>query len=550
MTPPLYPGVDVEEHQSGIQPIAGVPTSVTAFIGSTLRGVVDAPVAVQSFETFERIFGGLSQSSPLSYAVKQFFDNRGTHAVIIRVVNEATRATGAAGMLALEAANPGAWGSKLRVRLEHKKPRPRSEKQRLFHLTVVDSGTGLVERFEDLSLRPDHVRFVTKVLTKDSQLVRVRDTLPMVLPPETTFDGGPARAIADPFGRLLASSHAFNSDGADGGVIGDAHVISDASLAADKRGLWALDDVPLFNLLCIPPYGFAHVGEANDADDVGGASSAGGRDHAGNGSGAIDVGPAARTAAAAYCEKRRAIFLADPPTGWTTSSAASDAMRGASSAWTLGPNTALYFPRLRIPDPLRAGAVADCAPCGAVAGVIARTDAERGVWKAPSGSDATLRGVTDLTIALTDRQNTLLTALGVNCLRTFPATGAVVWGARTLGGADALAPEWKYLPVRRLALFIEESVVRGTEWAVFEPNDESLWARLRLGVGDFLQGLFRQGAFQGRSPREAYFVKCDHETTTQHDVDVGIVNIVVGFAPLKPAEFVIINVRQTAAQVA
>ena len=150
---------------------------------------------------------------------------------------------------------------------------------------------------------------------------------------------------------------------------------------------------------------------------------------------------------------------------------------------------------------------------------------------------------------LTDPENGELNPLGINCLRTFPATGTVVWGARTLQGADRLASEWKYIPVRRTALYIEESLFRGTQWVVFEPNDEPLWAQIRLNVGAFMQNLFRQGAFQGQTPRDAYFVKCDKETTTQNDINLGIVNIVVGFAPLKPAEFVVIKLQQIAGQI-
>jgi hypothetical protein len=179
---------------------------------------------------------------------------------------------------------------------------------------------------------------------------------------------------------------------------------------------------------------------------------------------------------------------------------------------------------------------------------MARTDAQRGVWKAPAGLDATLNGVPELELALTDGDIGRLNPLGVNCLRAVPAAGRVVWGARTMQGADRLASEWKYIPVRRTALFIEESLFRGTQWVVFEPNDEPLWAQIRLNVGSFLNTLFRQGAFQGATPRDAYFVKCDKETTTQADIDVGVVNIHVGFAPLKPAEFVVIRLQQMAGQ--
>ena len=187
----------------------------------------------------------------------------------------------------------------------------------------------------------------------------------------------------------------------------------------------------------------------------------------------------------------------------------------------------------------------------AVAGIFARTDGERGVWKAPAGTDAGLSGVAELSVKMTDAENGRLNPLAVNCIRSFPVYGTLVWGSRTLRGADALADDdYKYVPVRRLTLFLEESLFRATQWVVFEPNDEPLWAQIRLNVGAFLNSLFRQGAFQGRSPREAYFVKCDSETTTQDDINHGIVNIVVGFAPLKPAEFVIIKIQQMAGQVA
>jgi hypothetical protein len=194
--------------------------------------------------------------------------------------------------------------------------------------------------------------------------------------------------------------------------------------------------------------------------------------------------------------------------------------------------------------------LATFAPAGAVAGVIARTDAQRGVWKAPAGIEATLIGVNELAVSLTDMEQGLLNPQGINCLRALPGAGRVVWGARTMRGSDRLADQWKYLPVRRTALFIEESLYRGTQWVVFEPNDEPLWSQIRLNVGSFMHNLFRQGAFQGTTPREAYLVKCDAETTTQNDINLGVVNILVGFAPLKPAEFVIIRIQQLAGQVA
>jgi phage tail sheath protein FI len=183
-----------------------------------------------------------------------------------------------------------------------------------------------------------------------------------------------------------------------------------------------------------------------------------------------------------------------------------------------------------------------------VAGLYARIDGTRGVWKAPAGTEATLTGVQGLVYKMSDPENGVLNPIGLNCFRTFPVYGNILWGARTLVGADADANQWKYVPVRRIALYIEESLYRGTQWVVFEPNDEPLWAAIRLNVGSFMSDLFRKGAFQGLTPKDAYLVKCDSETTTQSDIDNGIVNILVGFAPLKPAEFVIIQIQQLAGQ--
>jgi phage tail sheath protein FI len=284
---------------------------------------------------------------------------------------------------------------------------------------------------------------------------------------------------------------------------------------AGKTGVYALEKVDLFNLLVIP-----------DATE-------------GNGL------PGVLTEAIAYCGRRRAFMIIDAPSNvkdlpgaLTWASTGSGQLRSR--------NSALYFPRLKSPDPLKGGVVETFPAAGAIAGLYARTDAERGVWKAPAGTTATIPLASGLTYPLTDEENGKLNPLGINCLRTFPIHGTVAWGARTGKGADTAADEYKYVPVRRLALFLEESLYRGTQWAVFEPNDEPLWAQIRLNLGAFMHTLYAQGAFQGRTPRDAYFVKCDKETTTQNDIDLGRVNIVVGFAPLKPAEFVIIQIQQIA----
>ncbi|MGN6105679.1 MAG: phage tail sheath family protein, partial [Kofleriaceae bacterium] len=252
---------------------------------------------------------------------------------------------------------------------------------------------------------------------------------------------------------------------------------------------------------------------------------------------------AATSAAVAYCEARRAFLLVDIPATINTPQAVQDWV-DANAATIRSKNTAIYFPRLHVPDPTAELRLRSIGASGTVAGIYARTDTDRGVWKAPAGVDAVLRGVGALDYQLTDLENGVLNPLGIDCLRSFPVYGQVAWGARTGVGADAMASEWKYVPVRRLALMIEESLFRGTKWVVFEPNDEPLWAKIRQNVGAFMMGLFRQGAFQGSTPDKAFFVKCDGETTTAVDRNLGIVNIEVGFAPLKPAEFVVLKIQQ------
>jgi len=300
-------------------------------------------------------------------------------------------------------------------------------------------------------------------------------------------------------------------------------------------GIYALEKVDLFNLLCIPDATRAQPGnpakiyvDPTDPTNV------------------LEPNPVFADAMT-YCQKRRAFLLIDPPPEVNDVQSAADWK--FSGLTVHAKNGAAFFPRLRLADPLNDYQLRTFAPSGVVAGLFARIDANRGVWKAPAGTEATLTGVQGLAYKLTDAENGALNPLGLNCFRNFPIYGNIAWGARTLIGSDAEGSEWKYIPVRRTALYLEESLFRGTKWVVFEPNDEPLWAQIRLNVGAFMHGLFRQGAFQGKTPREAYLVKCDKETTTQADINLGIVNILVGFAPLKPAEFVIIKIQQLAGQI-
>jgi hypothetical protein len=610
-----YPGVYVEEIPSGVRTITGVATSITAFIGRARRGATNAPITINSFGDFEREFGGLGEKYPMSYAVKDFYLNGGSQAIIVRLYNQddmkkaeaAAQATAdavdiaaadpaaaaasarakantftndpekkAADIVAkaaeaaaadsgatvasvndaadaavsnavsqasprtkallkigksgeseigLEAVSGGTWGNKLRARVEGKVPKEVTDRYGLaegemFNLLIHDSSTGVTESFMNVSVKPS-VRQVDKVLANDSNLVRVVGSLPTNAP-KPNDDGLSAEELAfQPFEddkdnkRSAKVSEAVESKNDKNLGNGDY-----TGSQADKTGIFALEDADLFNLLCIPP----DTREGNTSETV-------------------------YQSAMTYCAKRRAMLIVDPPAEWRTAAKARDGLDGLNLKGPESRNAAIFFPRVLQSDPNREGQIDTFVPCGIIAGVMARTDATRGVWKAPAGIDAAMNGVQGLSVNLSDPENGMLNPLGINCLRSFPVFGRVVWGARTLRGADQLADEYKYIPVRRTALYIEESLFRGLKWVVFEPNDEPLWAQIRLNAGAFMHNLFRQGALQGTTPKDAYFVKCDKETTTLNDVNLGIVNVVVGFAPLKPAEFVIIKIQQMAGQI-
>jgi Bacteriophage tail sheath protein len=529
---PTYPGVYVEEVPSGVRTITGVATSITAFLGKAVRGPTDDPVTITSFGDYERIFGGLQRDYPLSYAVRDFFANGGGQAILVRlykpVASKAGKATYAVPNLALEAASEGAWGMQVRVRVE--KPSITDENVKavaqrlgvdpadLFNLIVRDGSTGATETIINLTTK-ESARRADRVLKLESNLVRAASTLAL---PSATGPGASTGALtdADVWTNNSKSTPATTSPGT-------AEAVDSAALDANayngsqsnKTGLYQLEKSDLFNLLCILPD--ARGGEVPDT---------------------------AYQEALGYCAKRRAMLIVDPKSTWLTPANAQSGVPTMGLIGDAARNAAVYFPRVKQADPMLDGQIDTFVPCGLIAGVMARTDAQRGVWKAPAGIDAALLGIAGLQVGLTDAENGLLNPLGINCLRAFPVYGPVVWGARTMRGADVAADEYKYVSVRRVALYIEESLFRGTKWVVFEPNDEPLWAQIRLNVGTFMNDLFRQGAFQGKTPREAYFVKCDGETTTQSDINRGVVNILVGFAPLKPAEFVILKLQQMAGQ--
>lgn len=496
-----YPGVYVEEIPSGMKTINGVSTSITAFIGRAKKGKVNNPIAIFNYKDYERIFGGLWKLSSMSFAVRDFFLNGGQEAVIVRVHKEAKfvkieiDAESGGSKLKLKAFNPGTWAENMEIIIDYDTMRKEngSVDDTLFNITL-SSEDGISEKYFNVTINTEKSKSIDKVLAQNSDLITV-ETLSNMRPNKGTY-------------------YLPKSTGNDGQTITDNELYG-ANMQTEKKGIYALDNTDIFNLLCIPPY----------------------RD------GNKDVTLELIEKASAYCKDRRAILLVDPNSSWKSiNDVVNDVSNPNKYLKLVGINAALYFPLLLQANPLMNNEIEEFAPCGSIAGIIARTDRERGIWKSPAGTDATILGAHGLRVSLTDEENGYLDPLGVNCLREFPIYGKVVWGARTLAGADIMASEWKYLPVRRTALFIEESLFRGLNWVVFEPNGEPLWGKIRLQVGAFMHILYRQGAFQGIK-KDAYFVKCDSETTTQNDINLGIVNIVVGFAPLKPAEFIILKIQ-------
>jgi uncharacterized protein len=520
-----YPGVYVEEVPSGVRTIAGVSTSDTAFVDFFARGPVGRAVRVTSMDDFERRFGGLHRDSPGSYAVAQFYANGGSVAWIVRVARDAVAAeivlesgSPPGDSLTIEARDPGTWGTGLQVGVDY---RTLADDQ--FNLVVREvrpvGGKPTVaasEIFRNLTMKQTKPRYAPAVVNAESQLVHVTDD-GIGERPQLTYDGITTQeVVGDP--RDEKNAFLRLGDRADGTTVSDGGV-PDADDLIDGLAPLELIAPHIFNLLCLPAA--AELADPTGMDDV------------------LDK-------AATFCESNRAFLIVDMPETVDTTDELDDWISDHGDKLRRT-NAAAYFPRIEIRDPLNEGRLKNVGASGTLAGIYSRNDGTRGVWKSPAGTEAQLRGA-QLAVELTDLQQGAYNPLGVNVLRNFPIFGNIVWGARTLVGADQQASEWKYVAVRRTALYIEESLFQGLKWVVFEPNDEPLWAQIRLNVGSFMNNLFRQGAFQGDTPAKAYFVRCDGDTTTQNDIDRGIVNILVGFAPLKPAEFVVIKLQQIAGQ--
>jgi phage tail sheath protein FI len=532
MTELLHPGVYVLEVPSAVRPIEGVSTSTAAFVGAAEKGPVPGtilptgrmaqPVLVTSLTDYSRQFGGFLRDSFLTYAARAFFENGGRRLYVVRVVGRSLTSPSlparpavspASAALAISAANPGVWGNRLSVRID-----PSSDGDaRNFKLSVLEGGT-LVEAFDAL-----------------------------------TFEGSPnlAAAAANPadYGRTAVNSRsefiAITADftarpgnttiqlanGSDGPPVLPSEFIGAA--AADSTvtgtGLHALDKVTDVNLIALPGQGdpatvnagmaYCKTRPLQDCFFLGD-------------SGSVSSVDAARTEGTAPTVRT----IADARTFATTGVGGTPLDRAS------GDYGAIYFPWVLAADPLGRGRNPKILlpPSPFLAGLYARIDNSRGVFKAPAGTEAGVSGAVGVAVNVSDTEQDQLNPVGVNVIRTVPGSGFVVWGTRTIGSDAA----WRYIPVRRMAIFLRVSIYNGIQWAVFEPNDEPLWASLRLNIRAFMLTQFRAGAFQGSRPDDAFFVKCDSSTTTQQDIDNGVVNILVGFAPLKPAEFVVLKLSQ------
>jgi phage tail sheath protein FI len=563
------PGVYIEELPSGVHPIVGVSTATAAFVDVFEKGPVGVPVKISGPGDFERTFGGVSSGSEASYGITQFFNNGGSQAWVVRVLPTGASDTAAVAASAKQEKNgakvttdftpptpegftvtaisEGVWGDSLCFGIQLLPPGGASATRFDFVVGEVVSLTGsskvrvaVREVFRSLSVDPTDSRYCPTVVS-GSQLVTVTVDTGATIPAETFFrnkddstgnpDGSnmtvtppsPAPTPPGDIARQTSIAHFHRLDNGNDGKAADTKTaLADMLLGdpAKETGIYALTTIApdIFNILCIPAM-------ANITDDTARQSL---------------LAPAEQ-----LCADNRAMLLIDPPASMDLATTASDVASAMSTfVATLDPteSAATYFPRLVMADPV-SGGTNNVGPSGTVAGIWSRTDTQRGVWKAPAGTEATLMGARPV-VTMTDDTSDAFNPIGINVLRTLPVFNNVVWGARTMQGADLMASQWKYVPVRRTALYIEESLRQGLQWVVFEPNDEPLWAQIRLNVGSFMQNLFRLGAFAGTTPQEAYLVKCDSDTTTPFDVSTGVVNIRVGFQPLLPCEFVVIQIQQ------
>ncbi|MFE9092880.1 phage tail sheath family protein [Streptomyces sp. NPDC007264] len=516
----LSPGVYVEEVASGSRPIEGVGTSVAAFVGLAPTGPLNEPTLVTNWTQYVAAFGAFTDGYYLAHSVYGFFNNGGTAAYVVRVGGSPAGAsgdtaapgavTGASAPAALPAGEPRQLGTftvtataagqsgPLSVEVADAEGEGPAERFKL----IVKDGDKAVETFDVTAKKGGRGYVVTQVKER-SKLI-------------TVAEAAPAAQLARPENQTLtlaAPSSAPAAPGAEGGAAaqpGPAQYLGDSS---DRTGFGGLEAVDEVSMVAVPDLMAAYQRGAIDLEAV----------------------KAVQLGLIAHCELMGdRVAIIDPPPGlnarqirvWRQETAGYDSKYAA-----------LYYPWIKSFDPAT-GQARLVPPSGHVAGVWARNDSERGVHKAPANE--VVRGAVDLEIQITRGEQDLLNPIGVNCIRAFPGRGIRVWGARTLSSD----PAWRYLNVRRYFNYLEESILIGTQWVVFEPNDHALWARIRRNVSAFLVNEWRSGALFGARPEEAFYVKCDEETNPQESVDVGRVVCEIGIAPVKPAEFVIFRLAQ------
>jgi phage tail sheath protein FI len=502
----LTPGVYVEELDTGNKPIEGVSTSTVGFLGVAERGPT-ATTFVSSFTDFVRAFGtyyaAAGQTFYLAHAVEGFFSNGGLRCFVQAVrPADAVTATQAADKMNFTAVSGGIWGNQIAVKVE--KASANLIRIAVMYWSEVPPNAGGAVTVDPASRAPADLRNPDR---REPQLVEVFDDCDNN-PRSTSFYETQINGRSNLVTVALSAAGVPNPKALtlmSGGTAGSALALADfkgdpTKLPGQKAGLDAFTEIDEISLLCCPD-SYA-LGANNDINDA-----------------LID-----------QCEVLKSRFAILSST--------------ANEPQPLGISfnskyAAFYYPWVNVTNP-RTGARVLVPPGGHVAGIYARSDTNRGVQKDPANE--VIRGIESLQFKLTDAQQALLNPIGINALRYFKGAGNLVWGGRT----TSLDPSWKYINVRRLFIFVEQSILRATRWAVFEINDEPLWASLRRSIGDFLTRMWMDGMLQGATKEQAFFVRCDRTTMTQADIDNGRLICVIGIAPVKPAEFVIFRIGQWA----
>ena len=515
----LSPGVYMEEVSSGVKPIESVGTAIAAFVGFTERGPLNEPILVTNWTQYTTTFGDFIEGCYLPYAVYGYFLNGGGSAYVIRVGSAPAGASDSGNGQAKSgegnAAQPRA-SAELVSGSDNAKPTftvraiaagpegnditvevtdASEAADDTFKLIVRKAGT-VEETFDNLTTRRGPTNVIT-VVRLQSKLITVDEIkgAPLAVPSkgaQIALAGGDLPAVPE---------------------VGPEHYVGDTAARTGFSGLEAIEDV---TMLCVPDLMAAFQSGSIDAEGV----------------------KAVHLAMIAHCELMadRVAILDTPPAlnaqqlkDWRVNFAGYDSKYAT-----------LYWPWIKVMDPLSGKAIF-MPPSGQVAGVWARNDETRGVHKAPANE--VVRGVIELQANITKGEHDQLNPAGVNCIRAFPGQGIRIWGARTLSSD----PEWRYLNVRRLFNFVEKSILSGTIWVVFEPNDQRLWEAVRRTITMFLRRVWRTGALFGGTPSQAFFVKCDEENNPPENRDVGILTVDVGIAPVKPAEFVVFRLSQFSA---